>query len=136
MRPKGSDPMAVDLPALEQKLASIVRDWRDELREQLVKRHGEETGLKLADCYGRALPAGYIEEVSPGTVSYTHLDVYKRQAEGAGQALHQRGLHRQVDGLRGGHVDHPPGAADPRRDGLLEGNADRALLPRLSLIHI
>ena len=66
VRPKGSEQVDVDLPALEAKLASIVRDWRDELREQLVKRHGEEAGLKLADCYGRALPAGYIEEVSPG----------------------------------------------------------------------
>ncbi|MFT4178208.1 MAG: NAD-glutamate dehydrogenase [Thermomonas sp.] len=56
---------AVDLPALEDALAGIVRDWRDELREQLIARHGEEAGLKLAERYGRALPAGYIEEVSP-----------------------------------------------------------------------
>ena len=55
----------VDMPALEAKLAEIVRDWRDDLREQLVARHGEEAGLKLAARYGSALPAGYIEEVSP-----------------------------------------------------------------------
>src|SRR5690606_6086227 len=65
VRPKSGEPARVDMPALEEKLAGIVRDWRDELREQLVARHGEETGLKLADRYGRALPAGYIEEVSP-----------------------------------------------------------------------
>ena len=27
--------------------------------------HGEEKGLKLANRYGKALPAGYIEEVTP-----------------------------------------------------------------------
>ena len=54
-----------DMASLENQLAEIVRDWRDGLREQLVERHGEEAGLKLSDRYGRALPAGYIEEVSP-----------------------------------------------------------------------
>lgn len=55
----------LDLPALEAGLARIVRDWRDELREQLVASQGEDVGLKLAATYGGALPAGYIEEVSP-----------------------------------------------------------------------
>ncbi|HQY49460.1 MAG TPA: NAD-glutamate dehydrogenase [Thermomonas sp.] len=60
-----NDEAAIDLPALEAGLAKIVRDWRDELRERLVARHGEEAGLRLAARYGNALPAGYIEEVSP-----------------------------------------------------------------------
>ncbi len=54
-----------DLPRLERRLAEIVRDWSDELRECLIERHGEEAGLKLLARFGRALPAGYIEEVSP-----------------------------------------------------------------------
>src|SRR5690606_2598918 len=41
-----------------------------------------------------------------------------------------RGRGRQADRLRGGDVDRAPGGADPRRHGLLEGDADRALLPR------
>ena len=65
VRPKAGDAVEVDQAALEEKLAQIVRDWRDELREQLIARHGEEAGLKLANRFGRALPAGYIEEVSP-----------------------------------------------------------------------
>ncbi len=73
VRPKNNDPVEVDWPALEANLASIVRDWRDELREQLIARHGEEAGLKLAELYGRALPAGYIEEVSPA-VAATDVD--------------------------------------------------------------
>ena len=73
VRPKPGEAAVVDLPALEEKLAQIVRDWRDELREQLVARHGEEAGLKLANRYGRALPAGYIEEVSPA-IAATDVD--------------------------------------------------------------
>ena len=65
VRPKAGDAIEVDQAALDRQLAEIVRDWRDELREQLVARHGEEAGLRLANRFGRALPAGYIEEVSP-----------------------------------------------------------------------
>ncbi len=64
VRPKPGETVEVDLPALDARLAQILRNWQDELREQLVARHGEEQGLKLANRYGRALPAGYIEEVS------------------------------------------------------------------------
>jgi glutamate dehydrogenase len=64
LRPDVSE-LQVDLPALEAGLAKIVRDWRDELREHLVARYGEEAGLRLAARYASALPAGYIEEVSP-----------------------------------------------------------------------
>ncbi|WP_240125218.1 NAD-glutamate dehydrogenase [Thermomonas alba] len=61
----GEDAAQVDMATLEVGLADIVRDWRDELREQLVASQGEEIGLKLAARYGGALPTGYIEEVSP-----------------------------------------------------------------------
>ena len=65
VRPKsGSDAIQVDNVAIEAELAGIVRNWQDDLREQLVSRHGEERGLVLASSYGRALPAGYIESVS------------------------------------------------------------------------
>ncbi len=67
VRPEGEaiEIAKLDLPALEAQLALIVRDWQDELRERLIARHGEEHGLKLSQRFGRALPAGYIEEVSP-----------------------------------------------------------------------
>ncbi len=60
-----ADRKDVDLPELERKLGEIVRDWGDELRERLVARHGEEAGLRLLARFGSALPAGYIEDVSP-----------------------------------------------------------------------
>ncbi|MDQ3160161.1 MAG: NAD-glutamate dehydrogenase, partial [Pseudomonadota bacterium] len=109
VRPKNNDPVDVDLPALEANLAVIVRDWRDELREQLVARHGEETGLKLADLYGRALPAGYIEEVSPAVAAKDveclaglkgpddlRLSLYRSQRKG--ETLRFK-LYRQLDDI-------------------------------------
>jgi glutamate dehydrogenase len=64
VRPKAGG-AEVDQQAIEQRLAQIVRNWHDELRELLVARHGEDKGLKLANRYGKALPTGYIEEVTP-----------------------------------------------------------------------
>ena len=65
VRPKVGDKPAIDLNELQAKLTQIVRNWQDELRDTLVQRHGEEKGLKIAQKYGRALPAGYIESSTP-----------------------------------------------------------------------
>ncbi|WP_374011605.1 NAD-glutamate dehydrogenase [Pseudoxanthomonas koreensis] len=65
VRPRAGAPAHVDIPALEQRLAHLLRNWRDDLRELLIARHGETEGLRLANGCGRALPAGYIEDVSP-----------------------------------------------------------------------
>jgi len=64
VRPKSGEAIQVDNAAIEAELAEIVRNWRDDLRDLLVERHGEQQGLALASGYGRALPAGYIEDVS------------------------------------------------------------------------
>ena len=109
VRPKNNDSVEVDLPALEANLAIIVRDWRDEMREQLIARHGEETGLRLADLYGRALPAGYIEEVSPAVAATDvdclaaltgpddlRLSLYRSQRKG--ETLRFK-LYRQLDDI-------------------------------------
>ncbi|MBS0438814.1 MAG: NAD-glutamate dehydrogenase [Proteobacteria bacterium] len=53
-----------DTAQLEDRIGQIVRNWRDSLRDELVRKHGEEKGIKLATRFGRALPAGYIEDVS------------------------------------------------------------------------
>jgi len=65
VRPRPGESIHVNLADLEAKLAQIVRNWQDELREILVRRHGEDKGLRLASRFGRALPAGYVEQVSP-----------------------------------------------------------------------
>ena len=63
IRPKTGDVVQVDNASIEAALAKIIRNWQDDLREQLVARHGEHEGLALATRYGRALPVGYIEDV-------------------------------------------------------------------------
>jgi glutamate dehydrogenase len=64
IRPKPGEKPTYDVADLENKIGQIVRNWHDELRDTLVQRLGEEKGIKLANRYGKALPAGYIEEVS------------------------------------------------------------------------
>ncbi|MGE6332714.1 NAD-glutamate dehydrogenase, partial [Stenotrophomonas sp. NPDC077659] len=64
VRPKPGEMLDVDTAALEQKLAQVLRNWQDDLREALVSRHGETEGLRIAARIGKALPAGYIEDNS------------------------------------------------------------------------
>ena len=65
IRPRAGEHPQFEIADLEQKLAHLVRNWHDELRDILVQRLGPEKGLKLAARYARALPTGYIEEVTP-----------------------------------------------------------------------
>ena len=99
VRPRPGETAKVDVAKLEADLASIVRNWQDDLRERLVAEHGEERGLELASRYGRALPAGYIQEVSPALVAadIRHLDSL-RSPEDLALSLHRS--HRGVGGLR------------------------------------
>lgn len=64
VRPKSGEAIETDSAKIENELSRIVRNWQDDLRERLVARHGEQRGLTLTNTYGRALPAGYIEDVS------------------------------------------------------------------------
>ncbi|SDQ29188.1 glutamate dehydrogenase [Pseudoxanthomonas sp. CF125] len=65
VRPRAGEQVDVDTAELEARLAHLLRNWQDDLREILIARHGESDGLKLSGSYARALPAGYIETVSP-----------------------------------------------------------------------
>ncbi|MBD9368196.1 NAD-glutamate dehydrogenase [Xanthomonas sp. XNM01] len=65
VRPKAGEVVTLDTAALEGRLAHLLRNWQDDLRELLIARHGEAEGLRMASGYGRALPAGYIEDISP-----------------------------------------------------------------------
>ena len=70
VRPRPGEQPDFDLHALEARLVSIVRDWHDELRDRLVKLHGEDEGARLAHRFGKALPANYIEEVTPDVAAH------------------------------------------------------------------
>ncbi len=65
VRPRGAAAAELDTAGLERRLAHLLRNWQDDLRELLIARHGEGEGLRLASVFGRALPAGYIEDISP-----------------------------------------------------------------------
>ncbi len=69
VRPKSGEAVQIDNAAIEAELAQIVRNRQDELREALVRANGEQQGLALANRFGRALPAGYIDEVSAGVAA-------------------------------------------------------------------
>ncbi len=65
VRPKPGHQPVYDVDDLSRQITAIVRNWQDDLREILVDRHGEDRGVKLAQRFGRGLPAGYIDAVSP-----------------------------------------------------------------------
>ena len=69
MRPKIGDQPACDVAELEHAVAAIVRNWHDEVRDALVRLRGEHEGVVLANRYARALPAGYVEDVSPAVAA-------------------------------------------------------------------
>ncbi len=64
VRPKAGQSLELDTDGLENRLAHVLRNWQDDLREALVASHGESEGLRIASRIGKALPAGYIEDSS------------------------------------------------------------------------
>jgi glutamate dehydrogenase len=97
VRPRKDDRVEVDAADLDARLSAIVRNWQDDLREQLVARHGEERGLGLAATYGRALPAGYIEKASAAIAAD---DVEQLAALSESDDLRLRLCRGQEGGLR------------------------------------
>ncbi len=69
VRPKTGEKIAANTALLESELLRIVRNFQDELRDNLVQLCGEEKGLKLAQRFARALPTAYLESVSPETAA-------------------------------------------------------------------
>src|SRR5690554_6250659 len=76
VRPRTGEAVEVDEAALQSRLAAIVRNWQDDLREALIAGHGEAKGLALASGWGRALPVHYIERATPAVAAadVAHLD--------------------------------------------------------------
>ena len=54
----------VDVPELEARLREITRDWKDDLRDALLERRGEEHGLALYRRYASGFRADYREHYS------------------------------------------------------------------------
>jgi len=118
LRPKIGDRPEFDLPELERSVAGIVRDFADDVRDELVRLHGEQDGVVLANRFARSLPAGYVADVSP-TV--------------AAQDIHQLSLLQGDDALLTS-LYHPAGATDTLRFKVYRSGGDIALsevLPQL-----
>jgi glutamate dehydrogenase len=90
IRPKPGANPSPDLRVLEHKIVEAVRSWTDQLREILVQKNGEDTGLRWATRIGEAFPAAYIEDVSPWVASF---DVEKvaalREDDDLGMSLYR-----------------------------------------------
>ncbi|WP_199098649.1 NAD-glutamate dehydrogenase domain-containing protein [Dyella sp. ASV21] len=65
VRPKIGDQVQYDIAELEKGVAAIVRNWQDDLRDALVAKLGDHDGVVLANRFAKAMPAGYVEDVSP-----------------------------------------------------------------------
>src|SRR5205085_8627934 len=96
IRPRAGESVTVDAAALEAELVHIVRNWQDQLRDHLVQTHGEEQGIRLANRYAKALPAGYVESTTPEQAA---TDVGVASSLGGERDLH-RALYRADGGLR------------------------------------
>jgi len=80
-----------DFGAIEQRIAEAALTWADRLREMLIKRRGEATGLALAHRYRHAFPIGYQEDVTTGEVLE---DLEELEALRANPRALQLSLHR------------------------------------------
>ncbi len=118
VRPKIGDEFTYDLTELERKVAGIVRNWHDAVRDALVLSRGDHQGVVLANRYARLLPAGYVEEVSPPV---------------AAEDIHQLSL-LQGDSVLRMSFYHPPHAPETLRFKVYRSGGDIALsevLPQL-----
>jgi glutamate dehydrogenase len=118
VRPKIGDRAEYDTAALEQAVAAIVRNWHDDVRDALVRARGDHEGVVLANRYARALPAGYVDEVSP---------------EVAAEDVHELSLLEGGDAVRMSFY-HPPQRPDELRFKVYRSGSDIALsevLPQL-----
>jgi ABC-type multidrug transport system fused ATPase/permease subunit len=48
VRPMAGGSLEPDTGDLEKRLANVLRNWQDDLREALIARHGETEGLRIA----------------------------------------------------------------------------------------
>ncbi|MCP1727524.1 glutamate dehydrogenase [Natronospira proteinivora] len=55
---------------IERRIEDVVRSWQDHLRDILIKRAGEEDGIKLHHRYANCFPAAYREDVKPSAAAF------------------------------------------------------------------
>ena len=99
VRPSGDKKPTYNIDELQKQLAEIVRNWHEDVRDELVREHGDVAGHSIASEYGRALPAAYIREVGAETASYDATQLANLSAaDDLGINLHRN--HPGEGGLR------------------------------------
>jgi glutamate dehydrogenase len=58
----GTQPASPDRPAVEADVAKAIRRWRDDLRDLLIERYGEDDAESLLATYQDGLPEAYKED--------------------------------------------------------------------------
>ena len=71
----------VDLGELEKEVARLARTWDDRLLDELVARHGDAEGRRLAALYSPRLPDYYKTATSP-ELALVDIDLLERVAAG------------------------------------------------------
>ena len=118
VRPKIGDHASYSIAELEKGVAAIVRNWHDDVRAALQEARGDHDGVVLANRYGKALPAGYVDEVA---------------AEVAAEDVYQLSLLKGDDAVRMSFY-HPQSAPESLRFKIYRSGRDIALsevLPQL-----
>ena len=69
-------------PAMAAMEYGVIYDETESLGSQELTRQGEQTLPQLAQALGLELRVDVVTQNSYDAVSYTHLDVYKRQPTG------------------------------------------------------
>ena len=58
----GTQPASPDRPVVEAAVAKAIRRWRDDLRDLLIERYGDDEADNLLTIYQDALPEAYKED--------------------------------------------------------------------------
>ena len=70
VRPEGQCSENYDIGEIEDQITAVVRSWHDELRDVLIERHGERSGMDIARRFEQAMPPVYRDEVPPRVAAF------------------------------------------------------------------
>ena len=95
--PAGEAP-EVPLDELEKEVARLARTWDDRLADELVARHGDAEGRRLAALYAARLP-DYYKTSTPPDLALVDIALLERVAAGEAFAVglqNEQAAHTQV----------------------------------------
>jgi len=97
VRARQQAPKNIDVPALEARIAQLVRRWEDDCKQTLLQIHGESHGLALANRFANSFPAAYQEDF-PGAMAAGDVQVLAGLSNASPMAVR---LYRPLDSTQG-----------------------------------